>query len=336
MRAMDIVLPRAATDASGRAVRASGVEPVQPATVSDTRSAGNVRAVAASLVTAAVIAGGAYFLSQQRAETPPPNPAPTAAAPGLTEADVQTRIDQAAADIAAKLAEQAKQKQAAEQSAAAKRTPPPAPGAPAAARTTEAPRSEPPRTEPARTASPAPQAAPPTPAPQTTNTTTTPARVEPAPAPTPPPVTAPPSAPAPVAAPPTPAPAAAAPTPAATPAPPPEVRREPPAEDEDAAIGRVIATYARAIENKDIALFRSLKPNLSREEQRRLEDGFRAVSKQSVNITINSIERKGQNAVVTLRRRDTIQAGGRRQVSESQQTLTLTRNGSAWTITEIR
>jgi hypothetical protein len=133
-------------------------------------------------------------------------------------------------------------------------------------------------------------------------------------------------------------PPAAAPSPAAAPAPA-EARREassPTAEEDEAVIRRVVATYARAIENKDINLFRTVKPNLSREEQRRLEDGFRAVSKQSVNATILSIERRGQESLVALRRRDTIQAGGRQQTTDSQQTLTMARTGSAWVITEIR
>jgi ketosteroid isomerase-like protein len=114
-----------------------------------------------------------------------------------------------------------------------------------------------------------------------------------------------------------------------------DAQREP-GENDDAEIRRVVATYARAIEGKDIALFRSVKPNLTSAEQRRLEDGFRAVSKQAVNITILSINRKGQDAVVTLRRRDTIQAGGRQQQSESQQMLTLNRNTNGWHIVEIR
>jgi hypothetical protein len=79
-----------------------------------------------------------------------------------------------------------------------------------------------------------------------------------------------------------------------------------------------------------------VKPNLSREEQRRLEDGFRAVAKQSVNITILSIDRKGQDAIVAIQRRDIIQAGGRQQQAESRQTLLLSRSESSWHITEIR
>jgi hypothetical protein len=105
-------------------------------------------------------------------------------------------------------------------------------------------------------------------------------------------------------------------------------------EDDDAAIRRVIATYGRAIETKNLALFRSVKPNLSADEERRITAGFRSVSSQQVAITILSIDRKGDNAVVRLRRRDTIVAGGRQQTSEAQQTMTLSKRGN-WTIDQI-
>ena len=106
-------------------------------------------------------------------------------------------------------------------------------------------------------------------------------------------------------------------------------------EDDESAIRRVVATYQRAIETKDLALFRSVKPNLSREEERRIEEGFRAVSSQQVSVSILSIERRGQDASVRLKRRDTIEAGGQRQTAESQQTMTLARTGGGWVIVEI-
>ncbi|MCL4814595.1 MAG: hypothetical protein KJ061_19075, partial [Vicinamibacteraceae bacterium] len=154
-------------------------------------------------------------------------------------------------------------------------------------------------------------------------------------------------------------PAVVAPPPAATPSPkpvPPPVTRaepavEPPAPparperadppapspaDDEAAIRRAVATYARAIETKDLALFRSVKPNLTRDEEQRIEAGFRAVTSQRVNVTILSIDRKNGQARVTLRRRDTIEAGGRRQTADSRQTLTLVRSpAGAWTIVDI-
>jgi serine/threonine protein kinase len=116
----------------------------------------------------------------------------------------------------------------------------------------------------------------------------------------------------------------------------PEAIPPPATADDDAAIRRLVATYARAIETKDLALFRSIKPNLSAEEQRRLENGFRAVSSQHVALTIVSIDRRRDDAVVAIRRRDTIDAGGRTQTVDSAQTLQLTRTPAGWVLVTIR
>ena len=97
----------------------------------------------------------------------------------------------------------------------------------------------------------------------------------------------------------------------------------------------MVATYARAIETKNLALFRSVKPNLSADEQRRIEAGFRAVASQQIGVTILSIEQRGSDASVRLKRRDTILAGSRQQTTESEQTMTLTRTPSGWVIREI-
>jgi hypothetical protein len=107
-------------------------------------------------------------------------------------------------------------------------------------------------------------------------------------------------------------------------------------EDDDTAVRRVVATYGRAIENKDLGLFRSVKPNLSREEERRLSEGFRAVTSQRVELTVLSIERQSQAALVQVRRRDIIQTGRQQQTAESRQTLALSRASGVWVIVEIR
>ena len=96
-----------------------------------------------------------------------------------------------------------------------------------------------------------------------------------------------------------------------------------------------MATYARAIESKDLALFRSIKPNLGAEEERRIQQGFRAVTSQKVNITVESIDRRGDRATLQLRRQDIIEAGGRRQSPESRQTMTLAKSNGSWFIVEI-
>jgi serine/threonine protein kinase len=108
------------------------------------------------------------------------------------------------------------------------------------------------------------------------------------------------------------------------------------AADDEAAVRRVVASYGRAIESKDVALFRSLKPNLSREEERRLQEGFRAVTSQQVQLAITSVDVRGQEASVIAQRRDVIDAGGRRQTVESRQTFRLARAAGGWVITDIR
>jgi serine/threonine protein kinase len=106
--------------------------------------------------------------------------------------------------------------------------------------------------------------------------------------------------------------------------------------NDDAAIRQLVANYARAIESKDLALFRSIKPNLSREEERRLQDGFRAVTSQRVNLTIVSIDRNGDTASVVLNRKDIVRAGGREYTTDSRQTLQLARTATGWGIVDIR
>ena len=149
--------------------------------------------------------------------------------------------------------------------------------------------------------------------------------------------------PAPVSpAPPAPDPVAAAPSPQ----PPPEpVRTEKPVAEaptppvqanDDAAIRQLVSNYARAIEGKDLTLFRSIKPNLSREEERRLQDGFRAVTSQRVNLAIVSLDRTGDTAVVVVNRKDVVRAGGREYTTDSRQTLRMARTAAGWAIVDIR
>jgi hypothetical protein len=158
---------------------------------------------------------------------------------------------------------------------------------------------------------------------------TTPPRTEPTPV-LPPAATEPPPPPARPAPESTPAP------PKAEPAAPSTVEQKAEREDDDTVIRRLVASYARAIETKDVGLFRSIKPNLSAQEERRLREGFRDVASQRVSLTVLSIARHGDEATVAVRRRDTIQAAGRQQTVESHQTLRVARGNGGWVITDIR
>jgi serine/threonine protein kinase len=108
-----------------------------------------------------------------------------------------------------------------------------------------------------------------------------------------------------------------------------------PSENDDALITRLIESWARAIESKDLAAYRALKPNMTASEQRRIEEGFRTVASQRVAVTILGIDQRGQQALVRLRRRDTIMVNGREQIQESQQSLTVVRSAASWVIRDI-
>ncbi len=100
----------------------------------------------------------------------------------------------------------------------------------------------------------------------------------------------------------------------------------------DAAVRRVLAEYERAIESQDIALFRSLKPGMSSDEEKRLRDAFKAVKSQDVGIAITSVQVEGDQATVRVRRQDTING---RKLNQTQQTWRLARAGGAWQILAI-
>jgi hypothetical protein len=208
--------------------------------------------------------------------------------------------------------------------------PEPRPAPPPAAARQEPPAAPPARTSPApAAAAPPPSVLPPVPPPvepPSPPVATAPAVVPPAP----PTIPAPEPAkierrPEPVVE--TPAPAAARPEPPAPAAP---VR-----ESDEAVIRRVIATYERAIETKDLALFRSVRPGLSADEERRLRASFDQVTRQEIDIRIEGITVTGDTATARLARQDTLETGGRSQTTRSSQTLRLARRNASWIIVEL-
>ena len=172
---------------------------------------------------------------------------------------------------------------------------------------------------------PPPAALPPPPvAPPVTET------AKPQPAPTPEP-----AAPAPAPVQPAAPPRAAAPpetTPPAATAPPPAPVPAP--ESDDAAIRRVIQTYRRAIETKDIALFRSVRPNLSRAAETVLMNSFKQIDSQQIDLRIENLRIDGRTASAQIVRRDTLITSGRRQVQNSTQTLRFEKTDAGWFIAE--
>jgi len=226
--------------------------------------------------------------------------------------------------------------------------PPPAPRPEA-----EAPRAAPrevarqdvpvPRSTPKTAPSPTPQvgreAAPATPPAAPSPVSTAPAAALPpppaAPEPQPTPAATAPAAPvvastpAPVATP----PRAAAPEPAAAPQPQPAAQTAP-VETDEAAIRRVIRTYEQAIETKDVALYRSVRPRLSAAADAVLRNSFRQSGSQEVDIRVDSLRIDGRTATARVTRTDTLVTSGRRQTNNTAQVLRFEKADAGWIITE--
>ncbi len=126
------------------------------------------------------------------------------------------------------------------------------------------------------------------------------------------------------AVPPTAAASAPAPPPAARPAP-------PPGPSDDELIRTLVGDYGRAIETKDLGLFRRVKPNLSGDEEQRLQQAFEA-GQQDVNIEILDLSVSGNTARVRLVRRDTIDGNA---LKPFEQVLSLRRSPKGWAVESI-
>jgi serine/threonine protein kinase len=217
------------------------------------------------------------------------------------------------------------------------------------------PRSKPspPPSQPSVTATPRPQSSQPsvTPIPQPTPADLPAPVIVGVPAPvqttTPPPQTTEPKTP-----PPTPAPAQAKPEPAAAAEPPPAqppartaaaapppsqptIPPTSPVESDDTLVRGALRTYERAIETRNVDLFRSVWPSLSAVEEATLRDSFRQVDSQQVDIIVESLRIEKGTATVLVSRRDTIVNGGRRQTAMTRQTIRLDKVATGWVITAI-
>jgi hypothetical protein len=94
----------------------------------------------------------------------------------------------------------------------------------------------------------------------------------------------------------------------------------------------VLELYIKAVEAKDVQMFRSVKPNLSEEEERRARAAFKSVNTQVVKMNVLSLDVKEGKATVKVARRDTINGS---IVSSFPQTFQLAKESVGWTIQDI-
>jgi serine/threonine-protein kinase len=97
----------------------------------------------------------------------------------------------------------------------------------------------------------------------------------------------------------------------------------------EASIRRALADYARAFETKDIALFKSVFPGLSADQEKGVREGFKNVKSQQVSLTVEAVDVRGPAATVRITRQDTV--NGQLQKAR-QQTVRMTQHGAGWII----
>ncbi len=101
---------------------------------------------------------------------------------------------------------------------------------------------------------------------------------------------------------------------------------------EAVSIRKVLETYVRAVEAKDMQMFRTVKPNLSEEEEKRARAAFKSIQSQVVKMSVLSLDVKEGKATVKVSRRDTINGS---IVSSFPQTFSLAKETAGWTIQDI-
>jgi hypothetical protein len=98
------------------------------------------------------------------------------------------------------------------------------------------------------------------------------------------------------------------------------------------SIRKVLEAYVRAVEAKDLQMFRTVKPNLSEEEEKRARAAFKSIQSQVVKMNVLSLDVKDGKATVKVSRRDTINGS---IVSSFPQTFSLAKETAGWLIQDI-
>jgi hypothetical protein len=125
------------------------------------------------------------------------------------------------------------------------------------------------------------------------------------------------------------APATAPPTPVVTAPPPVSLAPTPaPVPTDEASVRGVVASYKRAVETHDDALYGTLKPDASAGEKRSIKQN----PALAVEMRVADVRIEGNTATVMVSRKDSTRDG---QVLQLQQTLILQKRSEGWIIRSI-
>jgi len=118
--------------------------------------------------------------------------------------------------------------------------------------------------------------------------------------------------------------------------PPSQERIAPFGPDESTRIKAVLDDFKRAIESKDLALLRRVRPGLAGDELRRLRDTFDNTAGYTLDLKVQTIQIQGDVAYARAYRRDTFRAkDGQIYREETDARFTLKRTQDRWTIEGI-
>jgi hypothetical protein len=97
-------------------------------------------------------------------------------------------------------------------------------------------------------------------------------------------------------------------------------------------VREALTDYGRALESRDLGLFKSVMPGLTREKERQVRESFRDMGKLRVSLDVQAIEVMGARATARVSRRDTLDGKAQRPILAR---FTLAQKDGMWTIESI-
>jgi serine/threonine protein kinase len=116
---------------------------------------------------------------------------------------------------------------------------------------------------------------------------------------------------------------------AASAAPAPQSRPTP---NEEAAVRQMLASLKRAIEEKDLALYKKIRPGLTADDERKLRDSFNSVASQQVDYSVDSVSFDGDRATLQVTLTGRVSGKANPPV---HQVMRLVRSDSGWVIDQL-
>jgi serine/threonine protein kinase len=98
------------------------------------------------------------------------------------------------------------------------------------------------------------------------------------------------------------------------------------------AVREVIADYGRALETRDLGLFKSVMPGLSREKERQVRESFRDVRSLRVSLAVQAVEVSGGRARARVSRLDVLEGKGMKPIDAI---FVLVERDGVWAIESI-